>query len=477
MRLKTVLKKQSLLTTVLKFAHKRDVKIYLVGGYLRDIYLNRVRENPDIDFALSKGSIDFARGLAKHIKSGFVVLDKTHGCARLVKRLNHKTYTLDFTDFRGETLKEDLWKRDFTINTLALDLDKRDELLDYYQGLEDLKSKKIKVVNKNSFNDDPVRILRAFSLSSLFGFRIDKNTLNLIKIKKNKLKRVSFERIRDELFKILENRDSFNYFKRLDNLNILSIIIPEIELMRGVQQGPYHHLGIWQHSLESLRQLEGLLKEIKRNKDIKNYLNKEISSGRTRLSLIKLASLLHDVGKPKSMRKEDGKIKFHGHERMGFEITKGIVERLRLANDELDLLKKIILFHLRPGYLADVDEVTRRAVFRYFRDTQQEAVSTLLISIADQRATKGRLTTNESRRHHEQVCFRLMREYFRKEKQKKPARIITGDDLIEKFKLETSPLIGKILSEIEELQAIGKIKTKKQALKIAQDIIKTEIDK
>lgn len=472
MRLQTVLKNQPLLKSILKFARRRNVKLYIVGGYLRDIYLHRMRKNPDIDFALQKGSINFAKSLSRYIKSGFVVLDKEHGCARLVKRIKDRTYTLDFADFRGRTLEDDLFKRDFTINTLALDLGKDGELRDYHGGLADLKSRRIKLINERSFDEDPLRIMRAFSLASVFGFKIDADTVRLIKLRKNKLKNVSFERIRDELFKILENKDSVSFIERLDKLNILNIIIPEIEFMRGVDQGPYHHLDIWQHSLETLKQLEGLIKETSRNRDIRGYLTEEISSGRTRGKLIKLAALLHDIGKPKSMRRENGKIKFHGHERIGIDITGDIMTRLRLSNDEMGALKKIILFHLRPGYLADIEEVTRRATFRYFRDTGPEAVSTLLISIADQRATKGRLTTNESRGRHEEVCFRLIRECFRKKKQKKLPRLISGDDLIKRFKLEPSPLIGKVLLEIEELQAIGKIKTKEKALRIAEEIIK-----
>ena len=134
----------------------------------------------------------------------------------------------------------------------------------------------------------------------------------------------------------------------------------------------------------------------------------------------------------------------------------------------------MVLYHLRPGYLADNENPTARAVFRYFRDTKEEAVSVLLLSIADQRATKGPLTTKDSRAQHEWVVFRLIKEYFKKSKEKKRPRLINGDILIKKFKLGPSPLIGEILSEVEELQAIGKIKNKVGALKAARRIIKNK---
>lgn len=469
---------RNLLKIILKIARNKKVKLYLVGGYLRDMLLNREKENPDIDFCLKKGAINFARYAAGEIKSGFVVLDKAHGCARLVKKIKDKVYTLDFTDFRGKTLEDDLRHRDFTINALSVELEKvfaakKSEVLflDPYQARKDLKSGIIRLVNNKAFDEDPLRLLRAFSLASILNFKIDKQTLKAIKLKAGKLDGVSYERIRDELFKILERSGAFEYLARLDKLKILKIIIPEIEIMRGVNQGPYHHLDVWKHTLETVKQLELCITGLKNNPQVQNYLDEVISPNRRRRGLIKLGALLHDIGKPAALRREEGKIKFHGHERIGLGITRNIVERLKLSNDELDALEKMVFWHLRPGYLADNEQITARAIFRFFRDAGEECVSILLISIADQRATKGPLTSKTSRLHHEKISLGLIKEYFKRKKEKKPPRLITGDDLLKKFKLVPSPLIGKILGEIEELQAIGKIKTKKAALERAEQII------
>lgn len=468
-----------LLKNVYRFARAKKIALYLVGGILRDMILVRVKENPDIDFCLKKGAINFGRNLAKKLKSGFVVLDKEHGACRLIKKIKDKTYTLDFTDFRGPNLAEDLLHRDFTINALAINLEKifsdsdfNKALIDPCEGKKDLKRKVIKLVNKNSYLEDPLRILRAFSFSCALGFKVDKKTLSLAKSQRKHLSGVSYERIRDELFKIFDGERSFEYLVTLDELKILKVIFPELEQMRGVNQGPYHHLDVWKHTLETLKQLGLLLQEFKNHQDIQAYLNEVISSDRRRRALIKLGALLHDIGKPSSMRRLKGKLIFHGHERLGLEITERISKYLKLSNDEIDSLKKMVLWHLRPGYLADNPEVTARAKFRYFRDTNEEAVSTLLISLADQRSTRGRLTTKDSRERHERVCKTLIKEYFKKKKEKKLPRLINGDDLIKKFKLQPSPLIGKVLSEVEELQAIGKVKTRQQALSVASKLIK-----
>jgi poly(A) polymerase len=472
---------QDLLCIIYRFSKEKKAKLYIVGGILRDILLKRVKDNLDIDFCLKKDAINFGRKLAAEIKAGFVVLDKEHGACRLVKKVKDTNYTLDFTDFRGIDLDDDLLHRDFTINTLAVELDRlitrdklSDILIDRYGAINDLHLGIIRAVNQTTFDEDPLRILRAFAFASIFGFKIDKETLRLIKSKKNKLSGVSYERIRDELFKILDTSCAVRYLTQMDNLGILKIIIPEIKLMYGVNQGPYHHLDVWKHTLETIRQLEGLVQEHKNKLEIRDYLKEVISPGRKRLALIKFGALLHDIGKPGTLRHEDGKIKFHGHERKGLGITEIVVKRLKLSNDELDSLKKMILWHLRPGYLADVENITARARFRYFRDAANEAASILLLSIADQRATKGRLTSWEFRKRHEKVAFGLLREYFKKKKEKKLPRLLNGDELIRRFNLKPSPLIGKILSELAELQAIGEIKRKKEALEVARGIIKKD---
>ncbi|MFH0935526.1 MAG: HD domain-containing protein [Candidatus Omnitrophota bacterium] len=466
-----------ILRSVWLSAKSKKLRLYLVGGILRDLILGRKKTNPDFDFCLKKGAISFGRSLARKIKAGFVVLDREHGAARLVKKSKDKVCTLDFTDFRGRDLKEDLLHRDFSVNSIALKLeeaaankDLNGLLIDPYCGRQDLQLKVIKTANKTAFIEDPLRILRAFGLSAQLGFRIDGQTLKLAKSQKDKIPGVSGERIRDELFRIFEAPDTAACLKELNQSKILQIIFPEIKKMRGIGQGPYHHLDVLEHTLETVRQFELLLKDIK-NKEIIGYLNEVISGARSRRQLLKLGAILHDIGKPDALRHKDGKIIFHGHERIGLGLTEAVCRRLKASNDEINSLRKIVLCHLRPGYLADNRILTARAKFRYFRDAGIEAVSILLLSIADQRATKGPLTTKGSRLRHEKTCFGLIGEYFKKRSQEKQPRLLNGDLLMKRFNLKPAPLIGKILSEIEELQAIGRIKTVGEALKAAQKII------
>jgi poly(A) polymerase len=330
------------------------------------------------------------------------------------------------------------------------------------------------MVSVRSFDDDPLRILRAFGFASRFGFTIEASTLRLIKRKVKLLETVSFERIRDELFKVLDRKDAFAYLCRMDALGIIAVLFPEISPMRHMAQGPYHHLDVWKHTLETVKQLERVFIREKKDEDVRCYLQESLSSERSRQALIKLGALFHDVGKPKTFRKEGRKFTFYGHERVGAEISERIAWRLKLSNDEIHALRKMVFWHLRPGYLADNEYISPRAKFRFFRDTAGEAGSVLLLSMGDQRATRGRLTTAQTRRSHERVACQLLREFFKKKHEQPSVRLLTGDDIMAHFKVPPSPLIGEVLREIEEQQAIQKIKTQAEALEVARRVIRKE---
>lgn len=454
-------------------------EIYLVGGFLRDLFLKRKRGNPDFDFAISYDCIKVSRDIARKLNMGFVVLDKEHGSTRIVYRKDNFSCNFDFTDFRGKDIDEDLLHRDFTINSLAANLkaikDAKDIeaiVLDNHCARKDIKSKLIRVVSDFSLPEDPLRILRAFSLSAVLGFRIEPKTRLAIKRYRNKITSSAFERIAEELFKILNSDNAFKTFKEMAEFKILDEIMPEIKIMRGVDQGPYHHLDVFDHSLETLRQIEILFLQLQRNKDLQAYLDTIISGTHSRRALLKLGAFLHDIGKPDSKERVDGKTCFHGHERVGRNIVREISERLRLSGDERNVLDKVIYWHLRPGYMADIEPLSQKAIYRYFRDTDMEAPAVLLLSVADQRSTRGPLTRGANRKHHEDVCLGLVKEFFRKAKEKKLPKLINGHDLMSRFKLESGPLIGKILDEVEEAQAIGEIETKRDALTLAKKILR-----
>ncbi len=473
--IKKEIKKIPYLATLKNLAKDLDLEIYLVGGVLRDIFLLGGFRKPDFDFALNKNSLRFAKAFSSLVKGRVVILDKILRNIRVVVRRSNRILNYDFSRFRGKDVLKDLERRDFTINSLALKIETlpQIEVVDYLNAQRDFKKKLLRCNSSASFVDDPLRILRAFSISGLYGLKIEKNTQRLIKENKKLLRTVAGERISEEFFKILSIPFSLPVLKSMDTLGVLEEIFPEVKPMKGLHQGPYHHLDVWGHSLETLRCFEFLIeRRLKKDENILSYLNQEVAQKRTRLQLIKFSCLFHDIGKPPAKIRKKKKTLFYGHEKIGQELIEGICRRMRLSLREEEFIKRLIYFHLRPGYLADVRKPTSRAIYRYFRDTQDEAIAVLILSLSDWRATRGPKTSSQKRRAHEKVIFSLIEEYFRRTQTKLLRRLVNGYDVMKKLKISPSPLVGEVLKKIEEKQALGQIKTKKEALSWASKYVK-----
>ncbi|MBF0121945.1 MAG: HD domain-containing protein [Candidatus Omnitrophica bacterium] len=455
-----------------RLIQRKHISLFLVGGALRDLFLGR--RTRDFDFAVSQDALRLAQSFAKAVKGTFVLLDKDLGCARVVKKRLDGLWTYDFANFRASTFKEDLKKRDFTINTLALDFrslhasdDFRHVLLPNEAAIKDIRGKMIRMVAKQAFIDDPLRLLRAYSLMAQHGFEIEAKTRKEIKVRAKLITKVSPERVREELFKILESPRAALTLKAMHKDGLLFVVIPQLCVMEEIHQGGYHHLGVWEHSLETIHQLEILLNDFSDDTRMKAYVDEVISGGHSRRALLKFACLLHDIGKPDTKKKEEGRTSFHGHEHVGAKIARIIARQLMLSTKERHALEDMIGLHLRPGYLSNFKKPSERMTFRFFRDAKAEAVSILLLSTADQRSTRGPLTTDYDIKHHQDIAFPLIDRYFQKKDEAPFVRFIDGYDLIRKLKLEPGPEFSRILKEVEEAQHLGKVTTKAEALALA----------
>ncbi len=463
------------LNLVQKLCKKKRSEVYLVGGCIRDYALNRPCR--DLDFAVNRNAVSFARQFAKEIKGAFVLLDKEHGCARVAKKKKKELWTFDFADFRAPDIKDDVLHRDFTINSLCIDVKEitsdasfKSILMDHNKGARDIRDKLIRMVSSETFKEDPLRLMRAFSLHALLGFKIQNQTLKQIKKDKDLLLDVSPERVRDELFKVLASDKVVKTFKAMDKVGLLSNVIPQIAIMFDVQQGGYHHLDVWPHSLETVHQCEKFIEELSSIEEVKEYLDEYLGGQRPRYALCKLAALLHDIGKPDTRRKEKNRLSFHGHEHAGKNIVRDIARMLKLSTLERHALESMVLWHLRPGYLSNFKRPSEKAIFRFFRDTKEEALSVLILSLADQRSTCGSLTSQKDQDHHEKIVRKLINHLLEKQKEQPFVCFINGDDLIKQLKLTPSPLFSRILKEVEEAQSLGRIKTKKEALALAKGL-------
>jgi poly(A) polymerase len=463
-------------------------KVYIIGGWLRDKLLKK--QNRDLDIVCSCDPGKFASKIAKLLKGSLVKLDDENKIYRVVLKNNPELDCIDFAKLKGKDIASDLKKRDFTINSFALEISagtvmtlsthpsslitRHYSLIDPLKGLVDLRKKLIRASSNEAFTDDPLRMLRCFRLAAELGFVITPDTRKLVVKNSDLISKPAKERVRDELIKILSAGPSLLWVKELDRTKLLEHIIPEINAMkRSARSFYFHPLGLWQHAMETLRGFENITKKPSKYfpghvKDFEAYLSQRISPGITRETLLKLCCLLHDVAKPLCATRSGNKTRFIGHDIEGAKLVAKIFERLRLGNKEIKAARLIVSHHMRPVSLGQNGTVSERAIFRLFRDLGDEVVDLLLLSLSDwhsYKSLKSKMTRNIKCQEH--VVNKLVARYFDQQKKPSAPKIIDGNILLEKLGLKPGPIIGALLKMIEEARALGKIKTTEQALTFA----------
>lgn len=478
----------------------RDAQACLVGGYLRDTLLGR--KTRDMDVAVSVSAPGLARAVAAAVGGHYVLLDEAEGIARVVlveageahraddaRRADgaHGTrearWHLDISTIRGN-MEADLARRDFTIDAMAVDLrdvekSTRPRVMDPFSGQKDLEGKVIRAVGPSIFRDDPARLIRGVRLAAEYGFTIEAGTEDMIGRESDLISRVAGERVREELCRILSLGQAADAVFYLDRLGLLTAIIPELTFTKGVDQPYEHYWDVFNHSVQSVGTLERLLRP-ETGPDMLvlaphlvphiGEFQEEVSPGLTRAGLVKLAILLHDIAKPQTKVLEpDGRAHFYGHPTQGAEAAGGIMQRLRFSNREIKMAQKMIESHLRLWQMGgDQGLPSRRAIYRFFRDTADVSVDIMFLTLADFLATQGpNLDTAEWERHS-----RLM-EYVLAQREEDqtvaaPPKLIDGHDLMNEFGLGPGPMIGEVLEAVREAQGAGEISTREEALELAR---------
>lgn len=471
------------------------LQVFLVGGAVRDALLGKPVH--DLDFVLKGDVLHTARKIADKLRAAYFVLDDERFTARLILR-HPEGYPqiFDFASLRGPDLESDLRSRDFTINAMAVDVRHPQALLDPLGGAADMRSKLLRACSQTTFSDDPIRILRAIRHAAALDLHIDLHTRNLMKESTSGLGRISPERLRDEVFRILSGPLPAVSIRALEMLGALSPVFPELLSMKGVEQSPPHVLGVWEHSLDAVQRLDGVLNILAPKYDPEkttNVATAEISLtlGRYRQQfgehlessmhperplrgLLLMAALFHDVGKPAtSSVDENGWIRFFGHEQTGAKIMAARARSMRLSNAERDRIITIVRHHLRPFLLAQTGKPpSRLAIHRFFRDTGQAGVDICLLSLADVMSTYGPSLPAEKWSNHLMVVRSLLEAWWeRPEESISPPPLLTGNDLMDVLNIEPGPEIGRILTMIREAQAAGKLQNREEALNLARSVI------
>ena len=479
----------TLLPHLQTFLAYHDIEAYFVGGFVRDGLLGK--PNHDIDLAVFGDAVSIAKQAADVLNGHFVLLDELHQVARVVLSPNEERWYLDFASMRGP-IEEDLAKRDFTIDAIAVRPGQmeagwnRVKVTDPLDGIGDLERRLVRAASDSAFADDPARLLRAFRLAAEFGFSIDAQTESIIERDNELITGVSGERIREELGHILETDQAAKTLRHLDRLGIFDLLFPEMSASKGVEQPKEHFWDVFEHSMETVAAVEQLLTELNSKNgllellsfrdELREHFEEKVSNGLRRGALIKIAALLHDVAKPqtKSFDAQKGKFRFLGHAPQGAKIAEAILERLRFSSREKGAVTRIIDQHLRPGHLSNAHELpTRRAIYRYFRDTGDVGIDTLFLSLADHLATRGPSLEAEGWQKHVQVTQYMLAKRLEEGVVVSPPKLLDGHVLISEFGLAPGPEIGKLLETIREAQASGEIESKEDAL----DFVRKELDR
>jgi tRNA nucleotidyltransferase/poly(A) polymerase len=412
---------------IMKIFTANGAEIYAVGGAIRDMMLGR--EVNDWDFATNLTPDEMKTLFPKNsfYENNFGTFSIVLPNKEIFEVTTYRTEQ-EYTDSRhpgkvlwGKTIEEDLMRRNFTINAMALDIDGK--LIDLYGGKNDLENRLIKAVGNadERFKEDALRMLIAIKLAAMLKFTIEEVTFKAIFDNAKLINNVAGERIRVELFKILLAQKPADGFILLKNSGLLAEIMPELLEGVDVAQKGHHIYDVWKHSLESLNNCDSMD------------------------PITRLASLIHDVGKPASLRIVDGVRTFHNHEIIGSRVAVKIGKRLRFSNKELDQLFRLVRWHMFTASESQTDS----AVKRFIRNVTPEYIDEM---IAIRRADRMGSGSKETSWRWELFKNRIV------EVQKQPFSIndlkVDGYDVMEVLKIKPGRKIGEILkaifAEVEE---------------------------
>jgi putative nucleotidyltransferase with HDIG domain len=439
----------------------------LVGGAVRDALLRRRREGVDVDVAVERDALALARRVADRVAGAFVELDAERGAGRVVTPGGR----LDVTDLRAPTLDADLASRDFTVNALAVRLEPllaagRAAILDPTGGGRDIVARRLRPPDVRVLDDDPLRGVRGVRLEAELRFRLTPAAVRAIRARAAALRRVSAERVRDELLAMLRLPRTERAVRRLDALALLGVILPEIEAMRRPRQPAPHRFSVLEHSLRALAGADRVLARLHAltpyGEELEAHVAEPLGGGVDRRMVLKLAALLHDVSKPETRREVNGRIRFFEHDLRGAERVRVIGDRLRLPDRATRLLERLVRQHLRPMHLAQSGPVTPRARYRFFRDLGADARDLLLLALVDAAAVTGASPFVAWRRAS--LIRDLLAGWQDVHDAVAAPPLVTGNDVMQRFGLEPGPHIGELLRRAREAQDLGLVATRDEAL-------------
>ena len=441
---------------------------WLVGGCLRDELLGLpVR---DVDIVVDGAAEPFSRSLADRLGGAVFASSDAFGTWRLVLGDMH----VDVAPLRDRAappaagppdpatrsarLEADLRARDFTVDAMARPLDGKD-LVDPLSGLDDLAARRLRLCSSSALDDDPLRVVRLARLARGFELLPDAAATAAALRAAAGLATVSGERLREELSVVLATGDAAAAFRDLAVWGALAVILPELDGLRGVEQNPYHHLDVFEHTLEALTYVRGVVEQL----GGVGHLTPPSDAGLpgvTPLVPVSWAVLLHDIGKPAArMVDDEGRVLFWHHDELGRGMATAIAARLRMSNRFAAYLGTLIRQHLRLGFLVREQPLTRRALARYRRDVSPWVFESVVVSLCDRLATRGERTSLTSMARH----YRVARSVWTAVGKAPVPQVLSGHEVMELLDLEPGVAVGQALDALDEEVEAGEITTAEEA--------------
>jgi poly(A) polymerase len=476
---------EKLVQALAELIRERSSSCYIAGGTIRDWLMGR--DSKDLDVTVPQDGFGWAAALAQKLGGTFVPMDEEEDVARVV----WQEVCVDFSSFRegAQTIEEDLFKRDFTINSMAVPFPVQVltawysaeilEILDPAGGQKDLQNKIIRSTSSAVFISDPLRLLRAFRFMATFGFTIEPITEKQIRTYCHLLYLVAEERIAYELDTIMATVDSIKTIEAMHEIGVLQELVPELYSGVGVAQPSSHHLDVFEHGIATLKHMENVQREP--GKYFPGYgeaLLEYLRGGRKKI-LLKWAALFHDLGKPKThMIREDrgGRITFYNHDKEGARIFDIIADRLKWGRDDRNFVSQFISVHMWPFHLNNARKktgLTPKAYLRLIKAVGEEFHGLFILAMADSLAGRGTGKPPGMEEDIASLYHEVGVAYCQTIKPVLAKRLLTGNDLIEIFGLEPGPEFREIFDNLENGQVEGEIQDREQALDWVKNHLKS----
>ena len=455
---------------------------WIVGGALRDELLGRpVR---DVDIAVAGDPAPVARAVADSVRGPVFRLSEAFGAWRVIDRRAGRVF--DVSPLQAETIEGDLARRDFTINAMARAVTERvltaetlpgGDLIDPLGGRADLQARVLRVLGPEAYEQDPLRPLRLARFAAELGFEPDPETERLTAAAAPKVADAAGERVFAELRRLVIADGALTGIALADRLGLLQAVLPELTDLHDVEQSQYHHLDVYDHTLEVLAMqidLEGRLHTVfdaPGAARLERVLAEPLADELTRAQALRFGALLHDIGKPATRAtRPDGRITFMGHDRLGEEMVRSICRRLRTSDRFARFLEGLTRHHLVLGFLVHERPLDRRQVYRYLARTTPVEVEVTLLSCADRLATQGRRAEQATEAHLD-LARELMRAALDWREHGPPAVPIRGDELARELGIEPGPELGRLLAELTEAVYAGEVTTRDEAVGAARRLL------